>query len=160
MVTPSVPPQRLPVNLVRSGRKQPQREHCVPGCGWWGYHLNVLLQPRWQSPAHPRCQLHLLNPAVFARRAFLGPGFLLLSASPQKNVVAAVCCAFLRARKRHSRGNDQRCLCCWLFMALRLGQGVINRCDQLSQILWGLCVRHQTDRLAVRLRRQSRRKTL
>jgi len=36
MVTPSVPPQRLPVNLVRSGRKQPQREHCVPGCGWWG----------------------------------------------------------------------------------------------------------------------------
>ena len=40
MVTPSVPPQRLPVNLVRSGRKQPQREHCVPGCGWWGHHLN------------------------------------------------------------------------------------------------------------------------
>ncbi|CAI8958102.1 hypothetical protein EMIT0P176_70092 [Pseudomonas sp. IT-P176] len=31
--------------LVRSGRKQPQREHCVPGCGWWGYHLNALLQP-------------------------------------------------------------------------------------------------------------------
>ena len=36
VVAPSVPPQRLPVNLVRSGRKQPQREHCVPGCGWWG----------------------------------------------------------------------------------------------------------------------------
>lgn len=36
MVTPSVPPQRLPVNLVRAGRQQPQREHCVPGCGWWG----------------------------------------------------------------------------------------------------------------------------
>jgi len=34
MVTLSVPPQRLPVNLVRAGRQQPQREHCVPGCGW------------------------------------------------------------------------------------------------------------------------------
>ncbi|CAI8946164.1 hypothetical protein EMIT0P258_60093 [Pseudomonas sp. IT-P258] len=42
MVTPSVPPQRLPVNLVRAGRQQPQREHCVPGCGWWGYHLNAM----------------------------------------------------------------------------------------------------------------------
>jgi len=36
MVALPVPPQRLPVNLVRSGRKQPQREHRVPGCGWWG----------------------------------------------------------------------------------------------------------------------------
>jgi len=36
MVALPVPPQRLPVNLVRSGRKQPQREHCVPGCGWQG----------------------------------------------------------------------------------------------------------------------------
>ncbi len=36
MVALSVPPQRLPVNLVRSGRKQPQREHRVPGCGWRG----------------------------------------------------------------------------------------------------------------------------
>lgn len=36
VVAPSVPPQRLPVNLVRPGREQPQREHCVPGCGWWG----------------------------------------------------------------------------------------------------------------------------
>ncbi len=44
MVTPSVPPQRLPVNLVRSGRKQPQREHCVPGCGWWGCLHNALLR--------------------------------------------------------------------------------------------------------------------
>jgi hypothetical protein len=45
MVTPSVPPQRLPVNLVRSGRKQPQREHCVPGCGWWGCLHNVPKDP-------------------------------------------------------------------------------------------------------------------
>ncbi len=44
MVTPSVPPQRLPVNLVRAGRQQPQREHCVPGCGWWGCLHNALLR--------------------------------------------------------------------------------------------------------------------
>ena len=29
-------PSMLACHLVRSGRKQPQREHCVPGCGWWG----------------------------------------------------------------------------------------------------------------------------
>ena len=137
MVTPSVPPQRLPVNLVRSGRKQPQREHCVPGCGWWGYHLNALLLPLGQSPAHPLCQQRLLNPAVCcppsASRSRVSSAVCL----PPQNIAAAVCCAFLGARKRHSRGNDQRCLCCWLFLALRLGQGVINRCDQLSQILWG-----------------------
>jgi len=52
-------------HLVRSGRKQPQREHCVPGCGWWGclhnaprilfrvFYLKILLSfchgssPRW-----------------------------------------------------------------------------------------------------------------
>src|SRR3546814_14511877 len=64
LVTPSVPPQRLPVNLVRSGRKQPQREHCVPGCGWWGclhnaqafvrkvceYSIFLLFTKRYLSP--------------------------------------------------------------------------------------------------------------
>ena len=51
MVTPSVPPQRLPVNLVRAGRQQPQREHCVPGCGWWGCLHNA---PPCRTPSvHP-----------------------------------------------------------------------------------------------------------
>jgi len=52
MVTPSVPPQRLPVNLVRAGRQQPQREHCVPGCGWWGC-LHNAPPCRTSSVSHP-----------------------------------------------------------------------------------------------------------
>lgn len=162
MVTPSVPPQRLPVNLVRSGRKQPQREHCVPGCGWWGYHLNVLLQPRWQSPAHPRCQLHLLNPAVFARRAFLGPGFLLLSASPPKKKCRR--CRVLRFSSG-AQTTQQRQRSTLPLLLVVYGAKAWTRRDQplrsaFPDPLGGLCVRHQTDRLAVRLRRQSRRKTL
>jgi len=61
MVTPSVPPQRLPVNLVRSGRKQPQREHCVPGCGWWGCLHNA---PGLRSQGLPK----------FSMISFFAPG--------------------------------------------------------------------------------------
>ncbi len=34
----SVLPQHQPVDSVRSGRKQPQQETCVPGCSWQGLH--------------------------------------------------------------------------------------------------------------------------
>ena len=44
---------------------------------------------------------------------------------------------FLRHGKRRAtcRARHVGLLCS--FLALRLGQGLVNRCNQLSQILWG-----------------------
>jgi len=60
------------VNLVRSGRKQPQREHCVPGCGWWGclhsaHHQS--LSPEYQS----KCQIKIGASIFYVRNSRFDP---------------------------------------------------------------------------------------
>lgn len=75
MVTPSVPPQRLPVNLVRAGRQQPQREHCVPGCGWWGHHLSESSVGPRRSCTEIPLSPSTAKPSPYAERAL---AFLLL----------------------------------------------------------------------------------
>lgn len=73
MVTPSVPPQRLPVNLVRAGRQQPQREHCVPGCGWWGHHLSESSVGPRRSCTEIPLSPSTAKPSPYAERALASP---------------------------------------------------------------------------------------
>ena len=159
MVTPSVPPQRLPVNLVRSGRKQPQREHCVPGCGWWGclHNAQAFVRKVCQFSTIPIISLIDIDRCFLLSGFWPGQGSRVLEqirlASADRAPVAGRLDQYSTNRRQWgcvqiaSQANERQREA-WsglyrqarflLFMtASRLGQGLVNRCDQLSQILRG-----------------------
>jgi len=68
-------PNMLACHLVRSGRKQPQREHCVPGCGWWGCLHNAppCITPSVSTPfvfLSAVCRYFIAQPDVVGVLAF------------------------------------------------------------------------------------------